>query len=68
MKFDLEQVAKAFMILFAVIDILGSIPIIIKLKEKAGHIHSLKASIVALIIMLVFCIFRGFTLLWFYER
>jgi multiple antibiotic resistance protein len=62
MKFDIEQVAKAFMILFAVIDIIGSIPIIIKLKEKAGHIHSLKASIVALIIMLVF-LFAGDALL-----
>ena len=62
MKFDLQQVLKAFMILFAVIDILGSIPIIIKLKEKAGHIHSLKASIVALIIMLVF-LFAGEALL-----
>jgi multiple antibiotic resistance protein len=62
MNFDIEQVAKAFMILFAVIDIVGSIPIIIKLKEKAGHIHSLKASIVALIIMLVF-LFAGEALL-----
>jgi len=62
MNFDLEQIAKAFMILFAVIDIVGSIPIIIKLKEKAGHIHSLKASIVALILMLVF-LFTGEALL-----
>ena len=62
MNFDIEQVAKAFMILFAVIDIVGSIPVIIKLKEKAGHIHSLKASIVALVIMLVF-LFAGEALL-----
>ena len=44
------------MILFAVIDIIGNIPIIIKLKEKVGAIQSLKASIVALVIMLVFLI------------
>lgn len=62
MKLDFNQIAKAFMILFAVIDIVGSIPVIIKLKEKAGHIHSLKASIVALIIMLVF-LFVGESLL-----
>lgn len=48
---------KAFVILFAVIDIVGNIPIIIKLKDKAGEIQSLKASIVALIIMLVFLFF-----------
>ena len=62
MKFSIQEVGKAFMILFAVIDIVGSIPIIIKLKEKAGHIHSLKASIVALVIMLVF-LFAGEALL-----
>ncbi len=62
MKFDLEQIAKAFMILFAVIDIVGSIPVIIRLREKAGHLHSLKASVVALVIMLVF-LFAGEALL-----
>lgn len=62
MKLDFNEIAKAFMILFAVIDIVGSIPVIIKLKEKAGHIHSLKASIVALLIMLVF-LFAGEALL-----
>ncbi len=42
------------MILFAVIDILGSIPIIISLKKKVGHIQSEKASIVAACIMVAF--------------
>jgi multiple antibiotic resistance protein len=46
------------MILFAVIDIVGNIPIIISLKEKAGKIQALKASLVALLIMLVF-LFAG---------
>lgn len=57
MGFDWLQMGKAFVILFAVIDIVGNIPIIIKLKDKAGEIQSLKASIVALIIMLVFLFF-----------
>ena len=57
MGFDWIQMGKAFVILFAVIDIVGNIPIIIKLKDKAGEIQSLKASIVALIIMLVFLFF-----------
>jgi multiple antibiotic resistance protein len=42
------------MILFAVIDILGSVPIIISLRKKVGHIQSEKASIVAGIIMIAF--------------
>jgi multiple antibiotic resistance protein len=57
MGFDWIQFGKAFVILFAVIDIVGNVPIIIKLKEKAGEIQSLKASIVALVIMLVFLFF-----------
>lgn len=57
-KFDIIEIGKVFMILFAVIDIIGNIPVIIALKEKAGTIQALKASIVALLIMLVF-LFAG---------
>ena len=42
------------MILFAVIDIIGSIPIIVDLRSKIGHIQSEKATIVAAIIMIAF--------------
>ena len=42
------------MVLFAVIDIIGNIPIIISLRKKAGHIQSGKASIVSCIIMIGF--------------
>lgn len=42
------------MVLFAVIDILGSIPIIISLRSTVGHIQSEKASIVAASIMVAF--------------
>lgn len=42
------------MILFAVIDIVGSIPIIVDLRSKMGHIQSEKASIVASVIMIAF--------------
>ena len=41
------------MVLFAVIDIVGNIPIIIDLRKKAGHIQSEKASIIAGVIMIV---------------
>lgn len=42
------------MILFAVIDIVGSIPIIVDLRSKIGHIQSEKATIVAAVIMIAF--------------
>lgn len=42
------------MVLFAVIDIIGNIPIVISLRERAGHIHSEKASIIAAIVLTVF--------------
>ncbi len=54
MNLDFREIATATMILFAVIDIIGSIPIIIDLKKKAGKIQSEKASIVAGILMIVF--------------
>ena len=42
------------MILFAVIDIVGSVPVVLDLRKKAGHIQSEKASVVAAIIMVAF--------------
>lgn len=54
MEVDVKEIITATMILFAVIDIVGSIPIIIDLRQKVGHIHSEKASIVAAIIMVAF--------------
>ncbi len=53
-NFEFRQIATASMVLFAVIDILGSIPIIIGLRNKVGHIQSEKASIVAACIMVAF--------------
>ena len=50
------------MILFAVIDIVGNIPIIVNLRQKVGHIQSEKASIASLILMVVF-LFVGKTIL-----
>lgn len=42
------------MVLFAVIDIIGSIPIIIDLRQKVGQLKSELATIVAGVIMIVF--------------
>lgn len=38
MNLDFKEIATATMVLFAVIDIVGSIPIIIDLRQKTGHI------------------------------
>lgn len=62
MIFNLNEIFTTFMVLFAVIDIVGNIPIIIDLRKKAGHIQSEKASIIAGVIMIVF-LFSGERLL-----
>jgi multiple antibiotic resistance protein len=50
------------MILFAVIDIIGNIPIVLSLRKKAGHIKSGKASIIAAVVMIIF-LFLGESIL-----
>jgi len=62
MSFNIKEIIAATMILFAVIDIVGNIPIVIKLRKKAGHIQSAKASLVALVIMIAF-VFVGESIL-----
>jgi multiple antibiotic resistance protein len=53
-SFDSKQVLSVSMILFAIIDIIGSIPVIIALRQKAGHIESEKASLVSAGLMILF--------------
>lgn len=62
MGIDLKEVVTVGMILFAVIDIVGSIPIIVDLRSKVGHIESEKATLVASVIMIAF-LFVGETIL-----
>lgn len=64
MNFNIKEIVTAFMVLFAVIDIIGNIPIIIDLRKKAGNIESGKASLIAGTIMIVF-LFLGKSLLNF---
>jgi multiple antibiotic resistance protein len=56
-KVDIKQIGTCFAVLFAVIDILGSIPIIVSIRNRVGHIQSEKASIVAGILMISFLFF-----------
>jgi multiple antibiotic resistance protein len=52
--FNIREIVTTTMVLFAVIDIMGSIPVIIGLRNKVGHIQSEKASIVAACLMVAF--------------
>ena len=54
MGFSWDEFLKCTMVIFAVIDIVGSIPIILDLKRKVGDIHSGRASLVAMGLMLLF--------------
>jgi len=62
MNFDLKEFISSTMILFAIIDIVGNIPLIVLLREKYKVIESEKASFVSLVIMIVF-LFVGEVLL-----
>lgn len=62
MHFNFKEIFTAFMILFAVVDIVGNIPIIIDLRKKAGHINSRKAAIISGVIMVSF-LFLGKSIL-----
>ena len=54
MNFDFKEFISATMILFAIIDIVGNIPLIVLFREKFKVIESEKASIISLLIMIIF--------------
>lgn len=54
MELSFREIATVGMILFAVIDILGSVPIVVELRSRVGHIESEKATLVATFIMIAF--------------
>jgi multiple antibiotic resistance protein len=54
MNISLVKIVTVFMVLFAVIDMTGSIPIIIKLKKKTGNVAPLKTTLIAFALMLLF--------------
>ena len=54
MKFSLIETLAAFMVLFAIIDITGSIPIILDIKSKGVTVHSAKVTLVSSLILVAF--------------
>ena len=52
--FNWQQMISAFIVLFAVIDIIGSIPIIINLKEKGKDVNAMKATVISFALLIGF--------------
>ena len=53
-NFNFQQILSAFIVLFAVIDIIGAIPIIIDLKDKGKDVNALKATLITFLLLLGF--------------
>lgn len=59
---SIKDILSVTMILFAVIDIIGSLPVIIETRKRVGYIHSGKATLASLLIMVLF-LFLGESIL-----
>jgi multiple antibiotic resistance protein len=57
MHLNFLEIFACFMVLFAIIDIPGSIPIILDIRSKSGNVHAWKATLVSFAIFLAFLIF-----------
>ena len=53
-NFNFQQILSAFIVLFAVIDIIGAIPIIIDLKDKGKDVNALTATLISFLLLLGF--------------
>ena len=58
MSFSFKEIISAFIVLFAIIDITGSIPIIIDLRSKGAKISPLRVSLISFVILVAF-LFAG---------
>jgi len=56
MEFNLKEVLSAFVVLFAIIDIIGSIPVIVDLQQRQGKIKAAKVSLISFVILITFLI------------
>lgn len=54
MTWDLKELLTVTFTLFAVIDIIGSVPMLISLKEKLGGIHAARATMISGFLMVLF--------------
>jgi multiple antibiotic resistance protein len=54
LELDWAQIGSCFMVLFAVIDIIGSIPVILRIKGQTGNIQPITTTAVSFLLMVVF--------------
>ena len=64
--FSFQECLSAFIVLFAVIDIIGSIPIILTLKEQGRDVNPYKATLYSLALLVTF-FFVGDMLLQLFQ-
>ena len=57
MEFSFNEIATVTLTLFAIIDIVGTVPLIISMRQKLGHIQSEKATAAAGSLMILFLFF-----------
>ena len=53
-EFNPKAILSVTLTLFAIIDILGALPVVIQIRQRTGHIHARKATLVAGAIMVAF--------------
>ena len=58
MAFSFKEIVSAFMVLFAIIDITGSIPVILDIKSKGNKVQALPAAIGSFVVFVLF-LFAG---------
>ena len=54
MHFDFREISTVTLVLFAIIDVLGSVPVILDIKSKVGHVDAKYATLVSGFIMILF--------------
>lgn len=52
--FDLQELISAFIVLFAVIDIIGAIPIILNQKQNGRSVNATKATLISSVLLIAF--------------
>jgi multiple antibiotic resistance protein len=53
-KFNFQELTSAFIVLFAVIDIIGSIPIILNLKQNGRNVNAIQATLISFALLIGF--------------
>ncbi len=66
MHIDFLEILSGFIVLFAVIDILGSLPIILDIRNKGGIINAFQAASISFVLLIVF-LFLGEAILGLFQ-